>query len=65
VYGVEERDADREERLVYAWRRRQFLGLGFGRGEAQILAMGGADWHRARELLAAGCPHELVFRILT
>jgi hypothetical protein len=55
---------DPEQVRVYIWRKRMFLRLGFGRGEAQLLAMGGLDWHEAEKLVNAGCPLDLAFDLL-
>jgi hypothetical protein len=58
-------ELDKEELRVYQWRQFRFLKLGFDSGQAQILAMNGADWHTAQRLLANGCPFVLAFELLS
>jgi hypothetical protein len=53
-----------DEQLV-RWRRRCFLQLGFNRAQARRLAELRADWHAAEALLAAGCPLDLAFDIIS
>lgn len=50
---------------MFYWRIRCFLDLGLTLRQARRLANKGADHHEAEVLLAAGCPAELVVRILT
>lgn len=57
-------DATAEARRVELWRRRRFLELGFDKGQAQLLAMGGIDWHEAERLVKRDCPVDLAFRLL-
>lgn len=57
-------DETAEARRVELWRRRRFLELGFDRGQAQLLAWGGIDWHDAARLIAAGCPVQVAFDLL-
>jgi hypothetical protein len=55
----------RDERLVIRlWRREQFIELGFSLSDAAALAKSSADTHLARRLVAAGCKHEIAFRII-
>jgi hypothetical protein len=53
-----------EDRRVAQWRFDQFHLLGFGDEHASLLAASGADLHRARSLIAAGCPLHLALKIL-
>jgi hypothetical protein len=55
----------RDERLlIRLWRREQFVELGFPISDASALAKSSADTHLARKLVAAGCKHDLAFRII-
>ncbi len=53
-----------EEGRVHAWRLEQFRVLGFGDEMASLLAISPAELNSARELARAGCPLDLVARIL-
>ena len=53
-----------EDGKVAQWRFDQFRSLGFGEEEAWLLAASDADLHRARSLVAAGCPLYVALRIL-
>jgi hypothetical protein len=55
---------DAEDESVARWRFGQFCSLGFGDEEAWLLAASDVDLHRARSLVAAGCPLYLALRIL-
>jgi hypothetical protein len=55
---------DLEDRQVARWRFDQFHLLGFGEEQALLLAASNADLHRARSLVAAGCPLHLALEIL-
>jgi hypothetical protein len=58
-------DLDNSEvRGVYLWRRDCFLADRFSWDQAVRLAKLGADHHEAEQLLAAGCPHDLAFKLL-
>jgi hypothetical protein len=47
------------------WRFDQFVHAGFSEGQASILASrADLDWHRTIALVQAGCPPELVLRII-
>jgi hypothetical protein len=50
---------------VYHWVRGQFIRLGFNRRQAAQLALVHASWHEAEVLLAAGCPVDTVFDLLS
>jgi hypothetical protein len=54
-----------EATRVYRWRVCRFLELGFTLRQARRLADSVAGWHEAEALLAAGCPVDLVFDLLT
>jgi hypothetical protein len=55
----------RDERLrIRHWRRERFMGLGFSHADASALAKSDADLHLTGDLLAAGCAHEIAFRIV-
>jgi hypothetical protein len=53
-----------EDRRVAQWRFDQLQSLGFDDEQASLLAASGADLHRARSLVGAGCPLHLALRIL-
>jgi hypothetical protein len=57
-------ELDVEDRRIAQWRFDQFHSLGFGSVEASLLAASDADLHRARSLVAAGCPLHLALKIL-
>lgn len=57
-------DATAEQRRVELWRRSRFLELGFDRGQAQLLAFAGCDWHIGQKLLEGGCELTVAFDIL-
>lgn len=46
------------------WRRRQFMNLGFGLRDAQLLTVADVDLSDMRRLVASGCPLETARRIL-
>lgn len=50
---------------VWAHRVRMFRELGFNPFQRRALADKGRDWHEAKELLAAGCPIDVAFDILS
>ena len=56
--------ADDEATIVFHWRVRCFLDLGFTLLVSRRLANRGCDWHEAETLIADGCPPDLVFAIL-
>ena len=58
-------ELDVEDRRIAQWRFDQFHSLGFGPVEAALLAASDADLHRARSLVAAGCPLHLALKILS
>ena len=64
---VEVDDARRVEQAnaLHLWRRRRLIELGLTRYQAERLAEQGCDWHEAAALVAAGCPAELVFDLLS
>jgi hypothetical protein len=53
-----------EQTVIRRWRRRQFLRLGFSLNQAQRLTNASVDLGQMRNLIAAGCPHEIAQRIL-
>jgi hypothetical protein len=53
-----------EATKVKRWRRSQLLALGFRPGDASALTKAPVDLGEVRRLLEAGCPHEVVRRIL-
>jgi hypothetical protein len=58
-------ELDGEQQRIRAWRLEQFLSLGFPLRQAELLARReDIDWHRADNLLRAGCPHERVVDVL-
>jgi len=56
--------SESEDDRVARWRLEQFDSLGFDVVEAALLADSGVDLHRARQLVAAGCPLRTAARIL-
>jgi hypothetical protein len=67
--GPKKPDEDEVEVLVevdevFDWRRKMLQEAGFDRSIAFRLAVNGADWHKAVELLAQGCPQEQILEIL-
>jgi hypothetical protein len=56
--------ATTEEGRVHAWRLEQFRLLGFGDEMAALLAGSDGELGRARELARAGCPLDILARIL-
>jgi hypothetical protein len=50
--------------VVRQWRRKQFLALGFTPKEAETLTRAPVDVGQVRHLVAAGCPLDLVPRIV-
>jgi hypothetical protein len=55
---------DIEDSRVRRWRFDEFSALGFSIEDAWLLADSEADLHRARVLMAAGCPLHLALQIL-
>lgn len=55
---------DDELSRIHQWRVERFIGLRFEPSEAEELAMCGADWHTAEQLLNLACPLRLVYTIL-
>jgi hypothetical protein len=53
-----------EATRVRRWRRSQLLALGFSKGDASELTKAPVDLGEVRRLVAAGCPHEIVRRIV-
>jgi hypothetical protein len=53
-----------EATRVRRWRRTQLLALGFTASDANALTKAPVDLGEVRRLVAAGCPHEVVRRIL-
>jgi hypothetical protein len=53
-----------EATRVRRWRRAQLLALGFSASDANALTKAPVDLGEVRRLVAAGCPHEVVRRIL-
>lgn len=56
---------DREVEVLYEARMGWFRELGFTRMQREILTDLQVDHHRAQDLLEAGCPVELAFKLLT
>ena len=53
------------EEVITAWRLEQLLGAGYERKQARLIARRrDIDLHRALELPARGCSHELALAIL-
>jgi hypothetical protein len=53
-----------EATRVRRWRRSQLLALGFSKSDASELTKAQVDLGEVRRLVAAGCPHEIVRRIV-
>jgi hypothetical protein len=53
-----------EATRVRRWRRTQFLALGFSPTDASVLTEAPVDLGDVRRLVAAGCPPEIVRRIV-
>ena len=53
-----------EATRVRRWRRAQLLALGFTASDANALTKAPVDLGEVRRLIAVGCPHEVVRRIL-
>jgi hypothetical protein len=53
-----------EATRVRRWRRSQLLALGFSRSDASELTKAQVDLGEVRRLVAAGCPPEIVRRIV-
>jgi hypothetical protein len=53
-----------EATRVRRWRRSQLLALGFSSSDASELTKAQVDLGEVRRLVAAGCPHEIVRRIV-
>jgi hypothetical protein len=58
-------ERDEEATRVFHWRVSCFLDDKFTLRQARRLANHSSDHHEAEALLAAGCPAELVVRLLT
>ena len=54
-----------EPAQIAEWRLERFTGLGFNDNQADLLAHGDIDWHTAAALIAADCPPDTAFLILT
>ncbi len=64
--GIELEPESMETIDVYCWRMEQLLAAGFTRVLADALAAdGGVDLHAACDLLAAGCPQAVAYRIVS
>jgi hypothetical protein len=59
-----EQPVNAEDTRVFHWRIDQFMKLGFSEEMAWILADSDAELSRSRVLVAAGCPLDLVARIM-
>lgn len=59
-----EQPVSAEDTRVFHWRIDQFTKLGFSEEMAWILADSDAELSRSRALVAAGCPLDLVARIM-
>lgn len=53
-----------EQRRVDLWNRRQLVGLGFEKRDAELLIAASVSWHDAKRLLDRGCPLEVAFNLL-
>jgi hypothetical protein len=53
------------EEVTRSYVEMQLVGAGFTDVQAERLVDGGADWHRAVDLLRAGCPADSVLFLLT
>ena len=53
-----------EEKRLRDYRQEQFVRLGFTDENAALLATWEVDWHKAEDLLNAGCPHDTALSIL-
>jgi hypothetical protein len=54
-----------DERRVRDWRWEQFVALGFGQAESDLLAdCADVDLGRVRTLVGAGCDHRTALRIV-
>lgn len=53
-----------EATRVRRWRRSQLLALGFSKRDASELTKARVDLGEVRRLVAAGCTHEIVRRIV-
>lgn len=64
--GIELEPEQTEAIDVYCWRMEQLLQAGFTRVLADALAVdAGVDLHAACDLLAAGCPQAVAYRIVS
>lgn len=61
--ATEEKE-QRRLRELHRWHMRNFVSLGFGRGESETLELANVDWHDAQDLLKRGCSHETAIHIL-
>jgi hypothetical protein len=61
---VPEQVLDREAEQVRAWIIEHLRALGFNQPQRSRLLEADVSWHEAQDLLEAGCPIHLVFRIL-
>jgi hypothetical protein len=56
---------DLEAETILRWRFEELVRSGYDAGEAMILASHvGVDLHRAKDLVARGCPTDTALRIL-
>jgi hypothetical protein len=54
----------KDDALVEAWRLSEFKRMGFSMPDAELLNEWQADLHEAQALVSAGCPLDVVMRIL-
>jgi hypothetical protein len=62
--GIVEAEPLAEGELVFLWRYRRSLELGFGGRLAERIAATGIDLHELEHLIAEGCPRGTAYRIL-
>jgi hypothetical protein len=58
-------DPAEEIERIQAWRTEMLQQLGLSHADAVTLAFCDIDWHEAEQLVAKGCPPDLVFDLLT
>ena len=58
-------DLEPDKRQIVEWRFCQFNSFVHSVGLAERLALAEIDYHRAQEMVEAGCSEELLERILT
>lgn len=58
-------EKEEQDSQVFVWRRRELIRLGFNRRQATRLAELSDVCHDAERLLKAGCPHLIVFDLLS